>query len=603
MKFKQFISRWFPAIPVTAVLVAAMLQGSCANTTEAPTGGPKDTIPPVLYDIKPLPGSVKVPTHGTKIAFTFDEYVKIKDPKSIFLSPPQQKAPKYKMKGKTMIVYFEDDLLPNSTYTLDLTNALADNNEGNLFPGYTYVFSTGETIDSMMVSGVVQDCNTLLPVQGATVMLYKDHSDSALFLSRPFAAVKTDEWGFFSIRNIQDTLYRMYAIKDASSNNIYDPDEDLIAFIDTLVRPKVVVNDTLPELLKYDMKDTVHVLARKTPYELNLFREKPSKQFLKNKKRVDDRSAYITFNAPGAKINSLGIKGLSPDQVITQFNILKDSLEIWVNSPAVMPDTLHLEINYDKTDSLGVLTPTDEKVPLYIEGAPRRSTYSKSSRRNLKHEDTICVVTLKTTPETFEHDGFSLEFKYPPINGDFNAIVYRSVNPRQQETIGTFTYERDSTNLRRYTLRPNEEYKSGFDYFMKIPERTFRDITGFWNDSTEIKVAVPTDEKLSAINLKLTGVHEKYIIDLLDESRKNSILQFVVDSDQTLRFPYLRKGKYCIRITEDRNRNGIVDTGSLLDKRMPEKVKFYKVGDSFLINVPERSEIDQSVDIGEMFEQ
>lgn len=140
MKFKQFISRWFPAIPVTAVLVAAMLQGSCANTTEAPTGGPKDTIPPVLYDIKPLPGSVKVPTHGTKIAFTFDEYVKIKDPKSIFLSPPQQKAPKYKMKGKTLIVYFEDDLLPNSTYTLDLTNALADNNEGNLFPGYTYVF-------------------------------------------------------------------------------------------------------------------------------------------------------------------------------------------------------------------------------------------------------------------------------------------------------------------------------------------------------------------------------------------------------------------------------------------------------------------------------
>ncbi|MBQ6086572.1 MAG: Ig-like domain-containing protein [Bacteroidales bacterium] len=602
MRLKDIISKWFPAIPVSAVLAAAFFQGSCANTTQAPTGGPKDSIPPVLYDIRPLPGAVKVPVHDTKIAFTFDEYVKVKDPKSIFLSPPQQKAPKYKMKGKTLIVYFEDDLLPNTSYTLDLTNAIADNNEGNLFPGYTYVFSTGETIDSMMVSGMVQDCNTLLPVKGATVMLYKDHSDSAVFLSRPYAAVKTDEWGFFSIRNIQDTVYRMYALKDASSNNIYDPDEDLIGFVDSLVRPTVVVNDTLPELLKYDMKDTVRVLARKTPYEISLFREKPSKQYLKNKNRIGERSAYITFNAPGANIHSLGIKGLPSDQIITQFNIPRDSLELWVNNPGVMPDTLYLEINYDKTDSLGVLSPFDETVPLYIEGAPRRSAYSKSSRRNLKHEDTICVATLQATSETFEHDGFSLEFKYPPINGDFNSIVFRSVNPRQQESRGTFTVERDSTNLRRYVLRPEGEFMTGYDYYMKVPANTFRDINGFWNDSTEVKVNVPTDEKLSSINLNLTGVREKYIVELLDEARKNTLMKYVVDGDRTLKFPYLKKGKYCIRITEDRNRNGIVDTGSLLDGRMPEKVKFYKVGDNFLINVPERMEIDQNVDIGELFD-
>ncbi len=590
-------------MPVTAVLVGAMFQGSsCANTTEAPTGGPKDTIPPVLFDVHPRPGAVKVPVHGAKISFTFDEYVKVKDPKSIFLSPPQEKAPKFKMKGKSLVVWFEDDLMPGSTYTLDLTNALTDNNEGNPFPGYTYVFSTGETIDSMMVSGMVQDCSTLLPVQGATVMLYKDHSDSAVFLSRPYAAVKTDEWGFFSIRNIQDTLYRMYAVKDESSNNIYDPDTDLIGFVDSLVRPTVVVNDTLPELLKYDMKDTVRVMARKTPYEISLFREKPSKQFIKNKKRIDDRSAYITFNAPGAKINSIGIKGLPSDRLITQFNIARDSLEIWVNNPGVMPDTLHLEVNYDKTDSLGIPVPTDEKVPLYIEGAPKRSSYSKSSRRNLSHEDTICVVKLTATPETFEHDGFILEFKYPPINGDFSAVTFRSVNPRQQEQKGSFTTERDSTNLRRYILKPKGEFQTGYDYFMKVPAHTFRDIGGFWNDSTEVKVAVPTDEKLSSIRLNLTGVKEKYIIDLLDESRKNTLMSFVLDSDRTLVFPYLKSGKYCIRITEDRNRNGLVDTGSLLDGRMPEKVKFYKIGDSFLITVKERMEIEQNVDIGEMFE-
>ena len=218
---KRYISRFFPVIPVALILGMTIFSHSCANTTTPPTGGPKDTIPPVITEIYPALGQVNVPVHKTKLELEFNEYVVVKDPKSLYLSPPLEKAPLHKIKGKSVIVYFEGDLDSNKTYTLDVTNAIADNNEGNMFPGYTLVFSTGERIDSMVVTGLVQDCNTLMPLKGATVMLYKDHADSAIFLKRPDAAVKTDEWGFFCLRNIQDTVYRMYAIMDENNNNLY----------------------------------------------------------------------------------------------------------------------------------------------------------------------------------------------------------------------------------------------------------------------------------------------------------------------------------------------------------------------------------------------
>ena len=172
---RKFLSKYFPLIPVAIVLISVTFSHGCANTTTPPTGGDKDTIPPVIKKMFPLPGSVNVPRHKTRIIFTFNEYVKVSDPKNIYLSPPLEKAPKFKIDGKSVVIWFESDLDSATTYTLDITGAIADNNENNPFPGYTLVFSTGDSIDSLMMTGTVQDCNTLLPVKGATVMLYKDH--------------------------------------------------------------------------------------------------------------------------------------------------------------------------------------------------------------------------------------------------------------------------------------------------------------------------------------------------------------------------------------------------------------------------------------------
>ena len=595
---KRLLKSFFPILPIATVLGAMIFSYSCANTTSAPSGGPKDTIPPLITKLYPEIGMTDVPVHGTKIEVVFNEYVKVKDPKSLFLSPPPEKAPKYKLKGKGVVITFENDLDSNKTYTLDLTNAIVDNNEGNLFPGFTLVFSTGEVIDSMMVTGTVRDCNTLDPIKGATVMLYKDQADSAIFLSRPDAAVKTDDWGYFCLRNIQDTVYRMYAIIDENNNNKYDPETEKVAFLDSFYRPVVVVNDTLPEILKYDMKDTLHCLARNSQMDLNIFKETPSKQMITNRERLGERTAYITFMAPYAQIDSLWFKGIPSEKVITQFNQKQDSLEIWINDPKKQPDTLYLNVKYMKTDSLGVLSSFTEELKLL---KPKKAP-GKSSSKDVKKEDTTAVFTLTAKPETVEQYGFTMEFKYPVVESAFDSLTFRYLNPRQQEATAGYTVTQDTLNLRKYTIKPNIALQQGYEYFLKVPHRKFKDINGYYNDSTEVKVILPTDDKLSTMNLNLTNVKNKYIVDLLNEKRTQVIRSFIVENDAVLKFPYLKSGKYSIRITEDLNKNGLVDTGNLLEKKQPEKVRFYKLSDgTYLLDIPEMMEIDQNVDVEEMF--
>ncbi len=592
----------FPLGAAIACLAPSFFMHSCANTTQAPTGGKKDTIPPALYWTQPSPGSVQVDTHKTKIVFGFDEYVTIKNQQNIFLSPPQKKAPKAKVKGKSIVVSFEEPLEKNTTYTLNFTDAIADNNESNMFPGYTYVFSTGEVIDSMLISGTVRDCNTLNPIKGATVMLYKDQSDSAIFKSRPFAASKTDDWGYFCIPYIPDTLYRLYALKDDNNDNLYQAENgELIGFVDSLIRPIVKVNDTLGQMQKYDMKDTLECLSRKSEYEIRLFKEESTKQKLMNKGRTADRRAYVTFMSKNAWIDSLWIKGYRSEQLITQFNLRQDSLEIWINDRRRTPDTLQLYINYRKTnDSTGVMEPSLEHYPLFIEGAlPKKS--GRAARRNLKHEDTICVYKITAEPENVEQKGFSLEFDYPIIYENFDSLKFRYINPKQKEIQSSFTIEKDSLDLRHFTIRPKEKMLPGYEYILKVPYRAFRDINGFYSDSSEVKVSLPKDDKLSTIILDMQDVKGKLIVDLLNEKRDKTLRSYVIESDTQLTFPYLKEGKYAVRITFDYNKNSMVDTGNLLEHKQPEKVVFFKFkDDEEFIDLLPSAELTQIININEL---
>lgn len=592
------MKRFVPIFLAAVCLIPLFFNSGCANTKEAPTGGPKDSIPPFIIDIKPLPGAVNVPVKDARFIFTFNEYVSIKEAKNIFLSPPMKKTPKSKIKGKSLIVWFEEDLAPETTYTLNLDDAIADVNENNIFPGYSYVFSTGSHIDSMAITGTVLDCEDLKPVKGATVMLYKDHADSAIFLHRPYAAAKTDDWGFFSIPFIQDTLFRLYAILEETPDNIYQPEQDKIAFFDSLVRPTLVTSDTLKELMKYDMKDTLGCKARKSQYQMLMFKERPTKQMIVNRARVADRAAYVTFMAPFAYLDSLWIRGYKPTEIISQFNVKQDSLEIWINDRRTPPDSLELSISYRKTDSLGALVPSLEKFKMAVDTKKYRSL-SHLRPRELKLEDTTCLFKITASPEKVEQDGYLFEFNLPIISQRFKDIKLKVVNSRQQEKFSKFTVEQDSTNLRQFILRPSEKMMVGNEYILKVPHECFRDINGHWSDSTEVKLSLPKDDKLSKLEIQLTQVKGKLIVDLMDDKKASVIRSYIINKNCKLTFPYLKAGKYSIRVTCDDNENSIVDSGNLLEHRQPEKVRYYIQNGKDFIEIPESSDVLQTIDIKE----
>lgn len=585
---KEFWNRYFPVLPVLLIIWGAMFSHSCANTSQAPTGGRKDTIPPVIVKMNPRPYVLGVPLEGAKFEFTFDEYVKVSNPKNIFLSPPLKTVPKYKMKGKKLIISFEEPLKENTTYTLNFYGALQDINENNPYPGYSFVFSTGDSIDSLYVTGLVQDCTTLDPVKNATVLLYDTQEDSAVFKELPFAATKTDDWGYFALRNLPARGFRMYAISDENGNNRYDPDTESIAFIDSLIKPVNVIRDSVYELIFFDMKDTLACRDRKTEYELSMFKETPSRQYIDLYGRRSERSAFVSFSARNAHIDTMWIAGLSPDRLITQINLERDSLEIWMNDQRNIPDTVLLFVNYLKTDSTGVRSGFTEEIKLGNEN-PRAPV------------DTIAKMDLTVDPKRVETEGFILEFGYPVINAQFDSIRLVVTDLHNVDERGAISYYRDSLNLRKYHIMPEGKMSISSKYTLTVPKGIFRDINNALNDSTQVTVSLPIDVKLSTLQLDLKNVNHKYIVEMLDERRTQTLFTHVVNEDKMVEFPYLTAGKYYIRITEDLNGNSYVDTGSLLDHQMPERVKYFKIDDNPLLDIPEMSFISQTVDLEQMF--
>lgn len=363
MKGKNLLN----AAIVLGIMSILIFPPSCANTSSPPTGGPKDTIPPVLVAVTPFMNSTMHPrdVKHSQVSFEFDEYVVLNNPNSyIFLSPPQSKPPTAKIKGKKVVVSFQEPLDSSRSYSLSLGEAIKDNNEGNPFPPFTFSFSTGDHVDSLFVSGNIVEASTMLPMSNITVLFHTDPSDSAIFKVRPRAAAKSDLWGYFTVRNLPaDTVYRVFAIEDLNNNNMYDPDMERVAFLDTLVVPTRVIRDSIPELATVMMTDTAACLARPAQITLSMFKEMSSKQLLRAKERVSRRQMYLKFSAPYPQIDSLLLDGISPDKLITEHNYYHDSLTIWINDQGPIPDTLQMRLTYHRTDdSLNILVPVTDTI-------------------------------------------------------------------------------------------------------------------------------------------------------------------------------------------------------------------------------------------------
>lgn len=588
------------AIALALFVAACIGSHSCANTTTAPSGGPKDTLPPVLIKLTPESGTTNFPTTGGKITLQYNEYTVVKTATDILLSPPTRRRPQAKIKGKNIVVTLPDTLRADQTYTIDFGQALADNNEGNLAPRLVYAFSTGETLDSLYFTGTVINSQTLAPVKGALVAAYIDQSDSVCFNQRPDAAVKTDDWGYFVLRNLSDTLYQIFVYSDTDADYKYNPDEDEVGFLDSLYRPTHVVNDSVPELHAFDMKDTLHCSARESMINLVTFKELQTVQYLQNSVRTSERQGYLKFSAANVQIDQLEFVGIPDSSVILQYNVTRDSIDFWINTSYRLDDSLLIRLNYLKTDSTGQLSPCEENLSLAIKKTEDSKQLSKDPKQK---PDTTFTLVVSAKDETVEQVGVSIESALPMIHVQRDTIQLFETNPKGQKSEKTFRFEQDSNEIRRYVIKPDFDLIKGYDYELKIPAGTFVNLDKLPNAEAGAKFKVPQGENLSQLEVQLTGVEDRYIVELTDEKGSRVFRTYHVEQAGALLFPYLQAGRYMIRITCDKNRNGYADTGNLLARKQPEVVRFYESQPgNKILEIPESAEIEQTIDLKAMFQ-
>lgn len=566
-------------------------------------GGPKDTIPPVLIAVNPARGDTSFPRTGGSVRLRYNEYTVVKDANGILLSPPHKKKPKAKVKGKEIVVTFQDTLKENTTYTIDFGNALADNNEGNIAPKYVYTFSTGTEVDSLYITGTVLDAENLTPVKKALVMLYRQWRDSSCILTLPDAAGRTDDWGFFSIRNIGAGPYWIYACSDDNGDYLYNLGEERIGFLDTAITPTMVVRDSIYELMGFDMKDTLACQARRSTYEISIFKEFQSRQYIKDHGRKAAKTGYVTFSAPDVELSSFQILGVDSTDIIMQFSPRRDSFDFWLNTKYPPEDSLFMTVSYMKTDSTGNLALTTENLSAAI-GKEQAAKAKTEEGRKAAEADTLTDLKITLAESNVEQDGITLEFSCPVVEMYTDSIVLLSTNTRNQTDTASFTFTQDSTNIMRYVLQNTELYRPGYKYTLSIPEATFWDVYHRKNKASKKDFQLPNTENLSSITLNISGTGEKrYIVELTDEGRKKVYRKYEVLRDSTYYFPYLSEGKYAIRLTEDRNNNGLFDTGNLLKWKQAERMKLFTLaGGSTVIEIKEQMDIVQDIDLKQIFE-
>ncbi len=589
-------------------VVLLSLPGGCANTSAAPAGGPIDSIPPTLTATFPDINATRVNTTLKRAELQFDEYVKLTDiNKHLLLSPPPEKNPTARTKGKGVVVDFLRDLDSNTTYCLYFGSAISDNNEGNPFPAFALSFSTGDHIDSLMYSGLVVDAATLLPMGNATVMLYVNPVDTTLSKCRPVAATRTDSYGYFTLRNLKDTLYTLYAITDENNNFKYDPTSgEKVAFMDSLVRPHKVMFTYAPEIQPYYLEDTLGLMRRPVETGLYVFKELSTRQVLRSKTRLQHRALELKFGAPNARIDHIEIDGVDSKEILLQQNYNKDSIIYWIASPTV-PDTLHIRLSYWKTnDSLLTLEPVTDTLKIDPYKAPQENKKPQDQPQapSTKPQREALKMSVNATPELIETKGIILTFSSYPTRVNLDSLQLLHLSSDKKDTLrDKFTYRQDTLNPSVFSLFP-EKYLEGTDYILTIPKDVFEDINRLPNDSLNTKFTTPVSDDLCALHLEITGVGSPVIIDLMNEARSTVVRTLTAYSDTTLSFKYLNAGRYALRFTEDVNGNGQWDTGSVIQKRQAEKVRVFKYANgNMAIELKDKMELTQNIDITQTFNQ
>ncbi|HCT29614.1 MAG TPA: hypothetical protein DIW31_02520 [Bacteroidales bacterium] len=535
----------------------------CAKIV-APTGGPKDSLAPVL--VRSVPAMNSTNFDGEKITLIFDEFIALKDyQKKLAISPPMVKNPEIIQRGKNIDIKFKEPLKKNTTYTIYFSDAVVDNNEGNPLKNFLFAFSTGSTIDSLTLSGKLRDAFTLLPVENVFVMLYDQNIDSLPIKSLPRYLTRTDKSGLFTFHNLQLKDYKIFALLDNNSNYKFDQATEDIAFIKGMVSKKGLTSPS--------KNDTTKKVVRTV--NLNLFKEENRTQALIGFDRKQRRKITLTFtkNPEGkVKLNPLNFKADSSWYLIER-NEKKDSLIYWITNNRISSmDTLKIQLSYLKTDSLKRLQPKLDTVKyIYTDSEePKR-------RRKDKDNDTPKKNTLKVDCNVKKDQPIvpynPMVFTFPEPLRNFNESLIKITNLKDTVDVKGLKLKLDSLSPRIYRIYSN--WVPDVKYKLMVLPKAFTSLSGLDNDTLDVNFFGANPEKYGQIILTFLNSPKRVVVELLNEKKDRVFDTRVSRNGEKVTFDYVTPGKYTLRIIEDTNGNGKWDTGWYLKGIQPEKLIYY----------------------------
>ena len=581
--------RGLPAV----ALVAAVLW-SCASVGRI-EGGPYDETPPRFVRSTPEPGALNYNNEKRKrISIEFDEYIVLEGAnEKVVISPPQIQQPEIKTVGKRVQVTLEDSLKPNTTYTIDFSDAIQDNNEGNPLYGFAFTFSTGSQIDSMVVSGTVLNAADLEPVKGILVGLHANLEDSA-FTALPFDRVgRTDSRGQFSIRGVAPGRYRIYGLMDGDQNYYFSQPTEQLAFNDSLVIPSMepaVRQDTMwiDSLTIDTIVERGYTHFMPDDVMLRAFKERITRaQRLARSERPKYTELFFYFTAPADTLPTL--RGLNFDErdafIIEKPTGRIDTLHYWIkDSLLYVQDTLKMSLTYLYTDTLNQLVPRTDTLRLVSKVKPKteeekakeREEKEKERKKRRKKDEPEPVYTEFLpmdvyAPGTMDiYDYLTLTFQEPVASIDTAAMhLQQKVDTLWHDV--AFDFQQDSTDLKKYNIFADWEW--GESYAFSIDSTAIHGLYGLFTDKVKKEFKMKKPEEYGQIFFNVTGTVGPCFVELLDGQDK--VLRTVKVVDGKADFYYLNPGKYGARLVEDANDNGVWDTGLYAEKRQPERVYYY----------------------------
>lgn len=570
-------------------VVAAAVTVACANMGR-PEGGPRDETPPRYTHSNPSLGQLNV--KGNKVTIVFDENIALDDPTNkIVVSPAQKTQPAISSNGHRVTLELRDTLIPNTTYIIDFADAVKDLNEGNVLDGLALDFSTGETIDSMRISGMVFEARTLEPAQGIVVGAYSNLADSAI-TTLPFERItKTNQLGQFVIRGLKaGVAYRLFAVNDINRDYHWDRSED-VAFYDELITPTcepITVRDTLRTA--DDTADSIvsreAVCFLPDDILLTWFNEGYASQYLKDFKRAERNKITIQM---GAKADSLPVMRLlntpRAGDRIESWSVLDasptlDTLTYWItDTTLIATDSLLVEARYYRTDTLDNLSLTTDTLKFFMRGVKKKTDEEKKKKKGKEETDTlptpIPVMDFKVASGTSQDLNKPLMFssavpisRFDPkgmhLEMQVDTVWYPILPPKPEWT----------DSLRPMMRQASYKWEEGSKYRLTIDSAAVEDIYGLVNKEIVHEFTTRSRGDYCSVAFNISGLDGRpAVVEILGSGDRLIAVTPVVNG--YAKTEYLTPGTYYARLFIDRDSDGIWTTGNLPDSIQPEEIYYY----------------------------